>query len=162
MAVFNVPTINPTKSKVVIEVTRMEMRSIITVVTIAPMIEANTTEEISKKCKAEIEEIPVALLNITKATPKEAPEEIPIDDGEAKGFLNNVCKRYPATESEIPAEIAEIVLGILIVDKIVLCIVVTDSLLKKYCTTCSNGIETLPNDILTIDRNRIPIIPNRY
>jgi hypothetical protein len=162
MAVFNVPIINPTKSNVVIDVTRNEMSSIINVVTIAPIIDANTTDEISKKCKAEIDEIPVALLNITNATPNEAPEDIPIDEGDAKGFLNNVCKRNPATESEIPAEIAEIVLGILMVDKIVLCIVVTDSLLKKYCTTCSNGIETLPNDILTIDRNRIPIIPKRY
>lgn len=120
MAVFNVPIINPTKSKVVIEVTRMEIRSIINVVTIAPIIEANTTEETSKKCNADIDEIPVALLNITNATPNEAPEEIPIDDGEAKGFLNNVCKRNPAIESEIPAEIAEIVFGILMVERIVL------------------------------------------
>ena len=46
-----------------------------------------------------------------KATPKEAPEEIPKTKGPAKGFLNHACNCIPATAKLEPAVIAHKVRG---------------------------------------------------
>jgi len=120
-----VPIINPTNNKVVTDEILSERNKIPIVVTNAPKMEAMTTIETSKKCNAVIAVTPPNPVNITKATPNDAPEEIPIEDGDANGFRKSVCNKYPATDKEIPAEIAESVLGILIKESIVWLVVAT-------------------------------------
>ena len=49
--------------------------------------------------------------NMTKATPKLAPELSPKTYGPANGFRNKVCISKPLTDNPIPTRIAVMALG---------------------------------------------------
>lgn len=99
--------INPMIINVVIFLTRLLKPSININTKVAPTKAARLTPRLDHIPIVESAEPPQKPVNnIVMATPNPAPLLIPNIEGSARGFLNKVCIKSPATERAAPANIA--------------------------------------------------------
>ena len=82
--------------------------------------------------------------NITKATPKLAPESMPKIEGPAKGFAKRVCNNNPDTASAAPANKAVTACGKRVCNTIKAQEVFSASSPIRIRTTARKGISTEP------------------
>ena len=100
-------TIKPMIINVVIFLTRLLKASISIKTNVAPKNAAMLTPIFDHNPKVESALPPKIPVNkIVIATPNPAPLLIPNIDGSARGFLNNVCMKSPATDKAAPAKSA--------------------------------------------------------
>ena len=100
-------TIKPMIINVVIFLTRLLKASISIKTNVAPKNAAMLTPIFDHNPKVESALPPKMPVNkIVIATPNPAPLLIPNIDGSARGFLNNVCIKSPATDKAAPAKSA--------------------------------------------------------
>lgn len=100
-------------------------------------------------------------LNNKKATPREAPEEIPKTEGPARGLWKRVCIMSPATANRAPQHAAPIAMGIRVSKTMVLTKGETALRLIRAVQISLTGMATAP--IIKSDRNNITTdrIPKR-
>ena len=98
------PTIIPTISNITLLRTIVEKRIIMPNINTAPIKAPAKTAIVPERANDPKEPNEPPKNNITKATPKLAPELIPKIDGPANGLLNAVCNIKPETAKAAPAK----------------------------------------------------------
>ncbi len=146
-------TIKPMIIKVVIFLTRLLKPNISIKTKVAPAKAARLTPRFDQIPIVEMAEPPkMPVNNIVIATPNPAPLLIPNIDGSARGFLNNVCIKSPATDNAAPANRAVMACGNLY-SKTIVEMVEFVSEPKNTLNRSANGIVTEPTNKLRINNN---------
>ena len=146
-------TIRPMIINVVMFLTRLLKPSISIKTNVAPAKAARLTPRFDQIPIVEMAEPPkMPVNNIVIATPNPAPLLIPNIDGSARGFLNNVCIKSPATDNAAPANRAVMACGNLY-SKTIVEMVEFVSEPKNTLNRSANGIVTEPTNKLRINNN---------
>ena len=146
-------TIKPMIINVVIFLTRLLKPSISIKTKVAPKNAAMLTPIFDHNPKVESAFPPKMPVNkIVIATPNPAPLLIPSIEGSARGFLNNVCIKSPATDKAAPAKSAVTACGSLY-SKTIVDIVEFVSSPKNTLNKSAKGIVTDPTNRLRKNNN---------
>lgn len=146
-------TIKPMIINVVIFLTRLLNPSISIKTNVAPKNAAMLTPIFDHNPKDDSALPPkIPANNIVIATPNPAPLLIPSIEGSARGFLNNVCIKSPATDNAAPAKSAVTACGSLY-SKTIVDIVEFVSSPKNTLNKSAKGIVTVPTNRLSKNNN---------